>query len=94
MAAEQHDWLLLTTTKDRIAGSVLLNLALVRRAEIVNAQEIKLTYSESHFESIDGPAASELISLLLRRSMTPNGEPSAFLTATMSDVPRKALSQD
>jgi hypothetical protein len=99
MAIDQHDWLLLTPImkdgeKKHIGGSVLVNLATVRRAEITSIDEIRLMYSESHIETVKGAGASEIIALLLRRSMLPNGEPSAFLTATMSDVPRTALPRD
>jgi hypothetical protein len=60
------------------SGSALINLSLVRKAEVVSAHELKLWYSGNHIEVIQGTAAPMVLELLLNRSVMLTGHPFTF----------------
>ena len=90
---EKRPWLVLTKVAGPeeqldVSGTTLINLDLVCRAVITNITEIRLFYSETHVEVIQGTGATQLMKLLLERSVSIDGEP--FVFPATSDEPASA----
>jgi hypothetical protein len=59
---------------DGIEKSVVINLSQVRMVSEMDGGSCKIWFSENHVVNLNGPAASQFTTLLLKRTILPSGD--------------------